>query len=195
MNSWRKLAVMGGALLLLAGCTVGLIALYGPKQRSRNASPEHIISQVSRQMMFSASELFEQERYPEAERILRQLLGFDRHNIAALRMLGNLQYITGRYSDASGTFRLVLAIAPQDPVAHSNLGMSMIRMQWYEAGIRELLTARALDPELPFIDRNLGHAYGELGNLEKAAQYLKIAEEKGLPPPESVAIPGEKKRE
>ena len=51
-------------------------------------------------------------------------------------------------------------------------------MKWYEAGIRELLTARAIDPNQPDIDMSLSRAYEELGDLAAAEEYRRKASER-----------------
>lgn len=174
---WRLLAT-GGALLGVVLLTALVIHTYdrpgitGPRP-SRTAPPS---AQILRQLLSQSELLFEKKRYPEAERSLKRILNFDRDNIAAMKMLGNVYYMWGRYYDAGNMFRAILARRPKDAVARNNLGLSMINMQWYEAGIRELLAARLLDPDQPGIDLNLSRAYEELGDTGKAACYRALAE-------------------
>ena len=175
---WRLL-VMGGALLGVVLLTALVIHTYdrpgitGRRQtKTAPASP-----QIIRQLLKQSERLVVKKRYPEAERSLKRILNFDRDNIAAMKMLGNVYYMSGRYYDAGNMFRAILARRPKDAVARNNLGLSMINMQWYEAGIRELLAARQLDPDQPGIDLNLSRAYEELGDTEKAAYYRSLAEE------------------
>ncbi|MDR0931609.1 MAG: hypothetical protein LBM70_01135 [Victivallales bacterium] len=75
-------------------------------------------------------------------------------------------------------FRVVLAKFPTDPVSHANLGETLIKMQWYEAGIRELQTARILDPNQPNIDFSLSRAYKELGDHAAAERYFQLGSER-----------------
>lgn len=173
-----KLLVTGGALFGVVLLTVLVIHTYdrpgitGPRP-SRTAPPS---AQILRQLLLQSERLFEKKRYPEAERSLKRILNFDRDNIAAMKMLGNVYFMWGRYYEAGNMFRAVLARRPKDAVARNNLGLSMINMQWYEAGIRELLAARLLDPNQPEIDLNLSRAYEELGDTGKAAYYRALAE-------------------
>ena len=172
-----KLFIMAGSLLGVVLLTAAVIYNGGQNAASRRsaglpAPSPHII----RQLLSQSTRLFEEKRYPEAERSLKRILNLDRDNITAQRMLGNVYYMAGRYYDASNVFRAILARYPKDPVARNNLGQSMVRMQWYEAGIRELLAARAIDANLPGIDLNLSMAYKELGDDGTAAYYLSLAE-------------------
>ncbi|WP_294507688.1 tetratricopeptide repeat protein [uncultured Victivallis sp.] len=180
MNRERKGLI--GLLGLLAGVvllTLGVVRSYnsgGADQlhtpRESTASPELI-----RALLNESARFFTQKRYPEAEHSLRRVLNLDRDNLVAMRMLGNVYFLSGRYFEASSVFRAVLAKQPKDPVAHANLGETLIRMQWYEAGIRELLTARAIDPDQPGINLSLSRAYEELGDSATAGQYRKLASE------------------
>jgi len=175
---WKlpKLFLMGSVLLGIVLLTAILIHGYdrpGPVDRQRTKIQ---YPQILRQLLKQSAHLSAQKRYPEAERSLKRVLSFDHDNLIAQKMLGNVYLMSNRYYDAANMFRAILARNPKDPAARNNLGLAMIRMQWYEAGIRELLTARAIDPNQPGIDLNLSRAYEELGDAGKAAYYRKLSE-------------------
>ena len=181
MNKEKK------GLFLLLGLLTGVVLLTACVIRSyNNQSPDQYRSrrepeaspQVVRGLLNESARFFTQERYPEAEHSLRRVLNLDRDNIMAMRMLGNVYFLSGRYFEASNIFRAVLAKHPGDPVAHANLGETLVRLKWYEAGIRELLTARAIDPNQPDIDMSLSRAYEELGDLAAAEEYRRKASER-----------------
>lgn len=178
MRELPKLLIPGGILLGIVLLTVVVIHSYGrPETAGRRQSKFQSPSpQILRQLLNQSEQLFGEKRYPEAERSLRRILNLDRDNLVAMRMLGNVYYLSGRYYEAGNMFRAILAHRPKDAVARNNLGLAMVNMQWYESGIRELLTARALDPEQPGIDLNLSRAYEALGDAEKAAYYRGLAE-------------------
>lgn len=184
MNRERtKFLLMGGLLLTVALLTAVAIHSYDRpgitgKRQAKTPPPS---LQLIRQRLEQSAQLVAEKRYPEAERSLRRVLNLDRDNLPALRMLGSVYFLTERYYDASNIFRAILARRPKDPTARNNLGLSMIRMQWYEAGIRELLTARAIDPGQPEINLNLSQVYEELGDTEKAAYYRALAERNSKP--------------
>ena len=173
-----KLFIMAGSLLGVVLLTAAVIYSYGGQNAAsrRSARLPAPSPQIIRQLLSQSTRLFEEMRYQDTERSLKRILNLDRDNITAQRMLGNVYYMAGRYYDASNVFRAILARYPKDPVARNNLGQSMVRMQWYEAGIRELLAARAIDANLPGIDLNLSMAYKELGDDGTAAYYLSLAE-------------------
>lgn len=176
----RSLLIQLGLLACVVLLTAGVIRSYGSRSqellqhRSESSNPPQIIGIL----LDESARFFIQKRYPEAEHFLRQILNHDRNNITAMRMLGNVYFLSGRYFEAGSAFRAVLAKRPKDPAAHANLGETLIRMQWYKAGIRELLTARAIDPELPDIDLRLSRAYEEIGNTAAAEQYRKFSAER-----------------
>ena len=173
-----QLLLLGGILLGIVLFTVAVIHNYdrpgimGKRQSKILSAPPQIL----RQLLNQSEHLFREKRYPEAERSLKRILNLDRDNLVAMRMLGNVYYLSGRYYDAGNMFRSILARHPKDAVARNNLGLAMVNMQWYEAGIRELLAARALDPGQPGIDLNLSRAYEALGDTEKAAYHRALAE-------------------
>ena len=77
-----------------------------------------------------------------------------------------------------------------DPVLRNNLGQTLIRQQAFEAGIKELLRARALAPGAAYIDYNLGSAYRLLGDTEKAERHLGAAARRGalsIAPPDVIS--------
>jgi len=171
-----KLFLMGGILLGVVLLTAILIHGYdrpetAERQRGKTMSP-----QILRQLLRQSANFCKQKRYLDAERSLKRVLNFDHDNRTAQGMLGNVYLESGRYYDAGNIFRAILARRPRDAAARNNLGVAMIHMQWYEAAIRELLTARALDPYQPGIDLNLSRAYEELGDTEKAARYRSLAQ-------------------
>ncbi len=174
-----NLLIQGGLLIFVVLFTVLVISHYnGPEatEKRRRSAPS-ASPQALEQMQTYAMRLFEEKRYAEAERTTKRILTFDRSNPAALRLLGNIYYTGGRYYEAGNTFRVILARDPDDAAVRYNLGLSLIGMQWFEAGIRELQTARSANPLLPGIDLHLSLAYQELGDGNKAAYYHNLAEE------------------
>lgn len=191
MTSEKKgLIVLLGLLSCVVLMTAGVIRNYNSRsQDPARSSGEQATPQIIRELLNESAQFFTREQYPEAEQTLRRVLSLDRDNIVAMRMLGNVYFLSGKYFEASEVFRAVLAKHPKDPVAHANLGETMIRMQWYEAGIRELLTARAIDPNQPGIDLSLSRAYEELGDTVQAQFFRRLASERAVrqrdvPPPQ-----------
>src|SRR5579859_1881949 len=63
------------------------------------------------------------------------------------------------YSKAELGFRKYLELDPRSAGAYSNLGVVYLRLGRYDSAIQAFNKAKALAPDLPQIDLNLGLAY------------------------------------
>ena len=88
--------------------------------------------------------------------------------------LGWLAYLDWHWPDAEGHFHRAIALNPRCAIAHMRYGLALVNAGRPEEGRRELLAAERLEPELPRIKKNLGHAfYVERKFREAIAQYQK----------------------
>ena len=74
----------------------------------------------------------------------------------------------GDLDTAAKSFRQVLAAAPSDPGAHTNLGVVYMRQQKWKQALAELEAAAKLAPQVPGIRLNIGLAYYREGEYAKA---------------------------
>lgn len=72
----------------------------------------------------------------------------------------------------------VLMMTPNDTWAHYAFGIELQRMGNMERAKEEYEKAIELNPDFPFVYRDLGKLLSEMGNSKKALYYLKIAKEK-----------------
>ena len=172
----RPLVIMICVLVAIVAATGIVIITYdGPE--TDNVDPLRASRARSAWQLFSqAKTLIATGHYQEAERILARQLRLYPESVMALRLHGRAKYELGEYAEAADIFRLLIARDPQDAISRNNLGQCLIRMQWIEAGIKELLHAREIAPGTPFIDENLMQAYLVLGDVKKASQYRFSAE-------------------
>lgn len=172
----RPLIIMICVLVAIAAATGIVIITYdGPE--NDNADPLRASRTRSAWQLFSqARTLIATGHYQEAERILARQLRLYPESVMAQRLHGRAKYELGEYAEAADIFRQLIARDPQDAVSRNNLGQCLIRMQWIEAGIKELLHARELAPGTPFIDENLMQAYLALGDVKNASRYRFSAE-------------------
>lgn len=172
----RPLIIMICVLVAIAAATGIVIITYdGPE--NDNADPLRASRARSAWQLFSqARTLIATGHYQEAERILARQLRLYPESVMAQRLHGRAKYELGEYAEAADIFRQLIARDPQDAVSRNNLGQCLIRMQWIEAGIKELLHARELAPGTPFIDENLMQAYLALGDVKNASRYRFSAE-------------------
>jgi tetratricopeptide (TPR) repeat protein len=81
----------------------------------------------------------------------------------------------GFWRNSETLFRRSLAVAPNNELAHNNLGYYYARQQrWHEA-IAEYQAALALRPLYPDALNNMGHALTELARPAEALPYLEAA--------------------
>ncbi|MGA2592701.1 MAG: tetratricopeptide repeat protein [Bryobacteraceae bacterium] len=79
----------------------------------------------------------------------------------------------GDLDGAAQRFLQVLALAPADVGAHTNLGVVYMRQQKWKQALAELEAARKLAPQVPGIRLNIGLSYYRQGEYGKATQPLE----------------------
>lgn len=93
----------------------------------------------------------------------------------ALIGLGNAYMLANRESDAIATFQRLLAIDPDNALAHENIGAAHLRRRNFAAAEQSLTTALALDANLPGAHTALGVALAETGREDAAIESWKRA--------------------
>ena len=86
----------------------------------------------------------------------------------ALIALGNAYTFAGRQRDAVRTFEHLLAVAPDNALAHENIGVSKLQSKDYAAAEASLRRAVALDPNLAGAYTALGVALASSGRRSEA---------------------------
>ena len=81
----------------------------------------------------------------------------------------------GAVADASASYERALAISPDLPEAHSNLGEALRRMGRLSEAVAACERALALKPELAEAHNNLGNALRQEGSLEPAVSHYEQA--------------------
>jgi TolB-like protein/DNA-binding winged helix-turn-helix (wHTH) protein/Tfp pilus assembly protein PilF len=90
--------------------------------------------------------------------------------------IGEIYLWAGRYGEAEQYLRDVLKVEPGYAVAHSVLGMDLIKQNRIGEAISELEEARKLE-DAPRILSALGHAYALQGEREKAHEFIRKLDE------------------
>lgn len=91
---------------------------------------------------------------------------------------GILEMSRERYKNARGNFKEALRLIPKLPEAHVDLGSALINLQQYADGIKETELGLSLgSKEAQRGYYNLGIAYGELGDQQKAYESFRKASE------------------
>ncbi len=166
----RQLAILLTALGALLAATLVLILSY--REQDTRKSAYRPAPELLHRLLRQAEQLRTEKKFQEAERRLQQLLKFEPESPAALLQLGVLNFEQEKYREAELIFRRLLARNVRDPVLHNNLGQTLVRQKQYAAGIRSLLYARQLAPEMEVIDLNLAIAFEQAGDEENARKFF-----------------------
>lgn len=121
---------------------------------------------------------------PEAERLLREALKAKPDADAAWVTLGIICLDSARYYDAIAAFSTVLARDPNNARAHSYLGVTFGRQNWFFAAEAELRKALELAPESADTNFNLALTYLNRTppSLELARRHYNAALDLGAKP-------------
>jgi tetratricopeptide (TPR) repeat protein len=93
------------------------------------------------------SALWDEQRWPEAEKTCQQLLAVEPNRVDAQNKLGYLSMSQGRFAEAEDRFRTYLYVAPDQANPHDSLGeLFVLTGRWDEAR-RELETSIATRPD------------------------------------------------
>ena len=113
-------------------------------------------------------------RLPQAEIILRQILGAEPDNPVVLHLLGVISYQSSKHAAALRLLAKALALRPDYIEAHNNLGNMLRDMGRLEDAIDSFGKALALDPENAVLHYNAGNTLKALRRPEDAvASYRK----------------------
>ena len=100
--------------------------------------------------------------------------------------LGAAAMHANRYQEAEQAYRRVIALAPNLPDGHLNLGLALLRQAHLAEAIDSLKTAARLDPKLPGPHMFLAIAYFEMGQMDSAR--LTVEDEVRLAPEDTQAL-------
>ena len=76
---------------------------------------------------------------------------------------------------AAELFRKTLAVNPNDPASHNNLGMVLMKRGHYAEALTQYQQTLAVSPDFAPAHYNLGLAYAELGQFDEAIKQYREA--------------------
>lgn len=114
-------------------------------------------------------------RFPEAERLYRQILEQEPTQIQALNFLGALVYQQGRCAEATVYFQTVLSLQPDNPDSYNSVGIALRGAGKLTDAVEHYRQALALHPDHPQACNNLANALRDLGDLDEAQTYYERA--------------------
>jgi tetratricopeptide (TPR) repeat protein len=131
--------------------------------------------QLAEAKMSLAGQLFEAQRYDEAERCLLAALRAVPENGPSLRGLGRIALQRGDYSSAEIHLRAALARQGDDADALNWLGLAQLRLEEYPAAATSLREVLRLKPDHNQARNNLGLALFQQGDLDGSQRLFEAA--------------------
>jgi tetratricopeptide (TPR) repeat protein len=113
------------------------------------------------------------ERYDDAAKVYRQIIGIVPELPLAWRSLGDSYLHLNRYNEAIDAYRQVMKIDPKDAGPWLNLGNVYDDLRRYNDAVEAYRQAIKLDPEFAPAWSNLGLAYSRSGNRAAALDAVR----------------------
>ena len=112
------------------------------------------------------------QRYPEADKLLKQVIQSSPSNFFGYYLLGEIRLQEGLNEEALRYTKKAAALETGYAAIHANLGKLYVKSKEYAAAIRELEAAVKLDPDNKTAYYQLSIAYRKTGEKEKARAAL-----------------------
>ena len=122
--------------------------------------------------------LLRMERYEEAREHLSRAHALDPRVRNVQSLMAELAGVQGRYEEAAGWYRKMLAEDAGDAEAHAGLGAALHEMGRLEAAVGSMQRALELGPDaskVPPLYRSTARALEALGRLDEAERYFRRA--------------------
>ena len=119
---------------------------------------------------------FSENRYREAENEYKQAVRLNptENNYYAL---GQAYLELGQYNDAENQFNTVKRLAPDSPNGNFGLGLTYSRQGLFEEAIRQFKVAIGIENDLYDAYAEMGYAYADLGQMDKAQEQVDYIEQ------------------
>lgn len=127
-------------------------------------------------LLHDAIALHKAQRFQDAEKAYRKLLGSGKPNPDGLRLLGALYLQTGQKALAADFLEKATRLRPQDPETLTNLGIALCGLQRRDAAAARFRQALACKNDYVPALKSLGILCHEIGQINEAEHlYQKIA--------------------
>jgi len=110
-------------------------------------------------------------RYEEATKLYQEAVRLN-PDAANQYFLGQVHLLSGRYREAETQFRAVDRMMPNDPAGKYGIGLVYSKEGKSEKAIQEFEQALALNDEFYDAHAEMGYAYADLGDMDKAQEIV-----------------------
>jgi arylsulfatase A-like enzyme/Tfp pilus assembly protein PilF len=122
-----------------------------------------------------SSEKSAEEAFPEAVRLLRQVIAADPRVIDAWFMLGNQHFKTGRYAEAIGYFKKALELKPDYDLPLINMANCYKALGQLDAALAGYEHYLRIDPKNAFVRYEMGEIYMDRNDPASAEREFRRA--------------------
>ena len=112
---------------------------------------------------------FSEKRFNEAEAEYSEAVGIN-PSANNYYSLGEAYIKTGKYDRAESLFKKVRNMAPGNPNGNYGLGLVYAKLERPDKAVNEFKEAIRLDDDLYYAYAEMGYAYVDMGDMEKAAE-------------------------
>lgn len=174
MVKQRLVVAMAGAVVLwLAGCAADKAGQSDAERKTVQEGSAHDPEQAQR-LHQQALKLIDQQKFAEAEPLLRQALDADVTYGPAHNSLGVVNLRQGKLYQAAWEFQYATRLMPNQPEPRNNLGLVLEAVGRGNDAVVEYEKALALQPDNPELAGNLARAMVRRGDgTERVRELLE----------------------
>ncbi|MBK1683825.1 tetratricopeptide repeat protein [Rhodoferax fermentans] len=119
--------------------------------------------------------LYQQQRYKEAETLARELIArFPDHGLAR-KILGAVLHHLGRFKESLVAHKTTVQYRPNDYETHFNLACELQQQGFFDEAVKSYVLALGLQPNNPTAYNNLGNIFKTMGLNAQAESYCRQA--------------------
>jgi len=133
------------------------------------------LNDKSRELIKQAQDMFDAQKYDEAEKLYQQIVDLSPNNYFALSNLGAVQIEGGKLAAAEVALAKAIEISPNDSFAHTYLGIARSRQARFPEALEALKKAVELNNTDAVAYNYMGICYGQQGDPQAAEGEFKKA--------------------
>lgn len=115
------------------------------------------------------------EDYESAEKTYDRLIELLPEDAAGFNNKALIYKRRGDYKQEEALYRVALALEPMDVTALNNLGVNLAHQGRHSEALSVMQQLEILDPDDAYADLHRAKIYAEMGNDEKAMEYLRLS--------------------
>lgn len=144
-----------------------------PQAPRKTPSPPDTDRTANAELAAAASQHYQRQDWPQAERLYREYVGRSPQESWAWERLGHVLLMQERYADAVEAGTKAIELGPPSSTAWNNVGLSLLRLGNLAGARSAYLRAVEISPDLTVTRFGLGSVYVAERSWEKAREQLE----------------------